>query len=72
MERRQIERVRTVRAGRDAEAWRSALAGVSSAARGTANLVPPIIEAVEARATVGEIADALRAAFGEYRDANAL
>jgi methylmalonyl-CoA mutase N-terminal domain/subunit len=72
MERRQVERVRALRAGRTAEVWRSALEAVSSAARGTANLVPSIIEAVEARATVGEISDTLRTAFGEYREANTL
>jgi methylmalonyl-CoA mutase N-terminal domain/subunit len=44
------------------------LDGVSDAARDGSNLVPPIIAAVEAHATVGEIADALRAVFGEYRE----
>jgi methylmalonyl-CoA mutase N-terminal domain/subunit len=38
------------------------------AARNGSNLVPPIIEAVEARATVGEVADTLRAVFGEYQE----
>jgi methylmalonyl-CoA mutase N-terminal domain/subunit len=38
------------------------------AARGRDNLLPPIIAAVEARATVGEIADTLRTVFGEYRE----
>ena len=37
-------------------------------ARDGSNLVPPIVAAVEAHATVGEIADVLRAAFGEYRE----
>jgi len=41
---------------------------VSAAARSGANLVPPIIAAVEARATVGEIADAMRRAFGEFAE----
>jgi len=67
-ERTQIERVRRVRSTRDGAAWRSALDGVITAARCTDNLVPPIIAAVEARATVGEIADALRGEFGEYRE----
>ena len=41
---------------------------VSAAARDGSNLVPPIIRAVEARATVGEISDALRAVFGEHKE----
>jgi methylmalonyl-CoA mutase N-terminal domain/subunit len=41
---------------------------VSTAARDGTNLVPPIIEAVEARATLGEISDALRAVFGEHQE----
>jgi methylmalonyl-CoA mutase N-terminal domain/subunit len=41
---------------------------VSDAARSGSNLVPPIIGAVEARATVGEIADAMRSVFGEYQE----
>jgi methylmalonyl-CoA mutase N-terminal domain/subunit len=68
VERRQIERVRQVRAGRSDAAWRAALASVDRAARDGANLVPPIIAAVEARATLGEIADALRQVFGEHHD----
>ena len=71
MERRQIERVRAVRAGRSEREWRAALDAVESAARGTENLVPPIIAAVENRATLGEIADAMRRVFGEYQDVSA-
>jgi methylmalonyl-CoA mutase N-terminal domain/subunit len=67
VERRQIERVRAVRAGRSERDWRLALDSVEAAARGTANLVPPIVDAVEKRATLGEIADTLRAVFGEYQ-----
>jgi methylmalonyl-CoA mutase N-terminal domain/subunit len=44
------------------------LDAVESAARGTANLVQPIIDAVEKRATLGEIADAMRRVFGEHQD----
>jgi methylmalonyl-CoA mutase N-terminal domain/subunit len=69
MERRQVERVRAVRAGRSEREWRAALDAVAAAARGTSNLVPPVIAAVEARATLGEIADALRGVFGEHQDA---
>ena len=67
-ERRQIDRVRAIRAGRDTRGWRSALDQVSAAAREQTNLVLPILAAVEARATVGEISNALRAVFGEHRD----
>jgi methylmalonyl-CoA mutase N-terminal domain/subunit len=68
LERAQIERVHRVRAQRDQTRWRSALDAVASAARGGDNLVPPIVAAVEVFATVGEIADTLRSAFGEYRE----
>jgi methylmalonyl-CoA mutase N-terminal domain/subunit len=68
MEDRQIARVRAVRASRDAVEWGAALDAVVSAARGAANLVPAIIRAVEARATVGEISDALRGVFGEHKE----
>ena len=68
IERRQIERVRAVRASRSTADWRAALDAVTAAARGTDNLVPPIVRAVEARATLGEIADAMRAVFGEHKE----
>jgi methylmalonyl-CoA mutase N-terminal domain/subunit len=68
IERQQIERVRAVRGSRSATEWRAALDRVERAARGTDNLVPTIIEAVEKRATLGEIADTLRSVFGEYID----
>jgi methylmalonyl-CoA mutase N-terminal domain/subunit len=71
IEARQIERLRRVRAARDHSAWRAALDAVSAAAHGPDNLVPPIIRAVEADATVGEISDAMRAVFGEHREIDA-
>jgi methylmalonyl-CoA mutase, N-terminal domain len=71
IERRQIEQVRATRARRDRSAWRSAIDEVGRAARGSDNLVPPIVRAVEARATVGEISDALRAVFGEHEEIDA-
>ena len=46
--------------------WHEAIPAVESVARGGGTLVPPIIDAVEKRATLGEIADAMRRAFGEY------
>ncbi|HTR99467.1 MAG TPA: methylmalonyl-CoA mutase family protein [Bacteroidota bacterium] len=63
---RQVERLRAVRARRDARAAAGALERVRSAASGSANLLPPILDAVEAYASVGEIADALRSVWGEY------
>ena len=68
LERAQVGRVQAVRARRDASGWNSALEVVASAARSGDNLVPPIVAAVEAAATVGEIADTLRVVFGEYRE----
>jgi methylmalonyl-CoA mutase N-terminal domain/subunit len=68
IEARQVDRVRRVRAARDQAAWRSALDAVTAAARGSDNLVPPIVRAVEAHATVGEISDAMRAVFGEHQE----
>ena len=66
VERDQKARVAAVRASRSASAWEAALAGVERAARGSDNLVPPILAAVEAKATVGEISDTMRRVFGEY------
>ncbi len=68
LEARQVERVRELRARRDAARWRSALDGVGNAARRDTNLMPAILEAVESRATVGEIAGAMREVFGEYQE----
>jgi methylmalonyl-CoA mutase N-terminal domain/subunit len=66
VERQQVERVRALRASRSEREWHEAIAAVENVARGGGNLVPPIIDAVEKRATLGEIADAMRRAFGEY------
>ena len=68
LEAQQVRRVRDVRASREPQAWQAALDAVRDAAAGSDNLVPAIIRAVEARATVGEIADTLRGVFGEYRE----
>ncbi|HYM82959.1 MAG TPA: methylmalonyl-CoA mutase family protein [Candidatus Dormibacteraeota bacterium] len=67
-ERRQVEAVRAVRAGRDAREWEGALGRLEDAARGGANVMPALIEAVRAYATVGEISDRLRVAWGEHRE----
>ena len=66
LERRQQEKVAAVRAERNAAAARTALDGVSRAARDGTNLMPAILHAVRAYATLGEISDALRETFGEY------
>jgi methylmalonyl-CoA mutase N-terminal domain/subunit len=68
IEQQQVERVRDLRASRSSAEYRPALDAVARAARGGDNLVPPIITAVERRATLGEISDALRSVFGEYQD----
>ena len=68
-EAEQAARVAALRASRDPAAASAALAAVGRAARDGTNLTPPIIAAVEALATVGEIADTLRGVFGEYRAA---
>ena len=67
-ERRQIEGLRHVRAARDPGAWQDAVTHLEEVARGEENLLPAIIEAVRAGATLGEISDRLRAAWGEHRE----
>ncbi|MBX7184494.1 MAG: methylmalonyl-CoA mutase [Vicinamibacteria bacterium] len=69
LERAQTERVRAVRARRDATAWAEAMRALEGAAREGGNVMPPMINAVLAWATVGEIANCLRGVFGEHRDA---
>jgi methylmalonyl-CoA mutase N-terminal domain/subunit len=71
-EERQIEKVRSVRASRSVAEWQRALARVDQAAKEGSNLVPVIIAGAEAKATVGEIADALRQVFGEYTETAAV
>jgi methylmalonyl-CoA mutase, N-terminal domain len=68
VESRQLERLRGTRSGRDAARHARVLEGLAAAARGRDNLMPPILEAVKARATVGEISSALAAVFGTYRE----
>jgi methylmalonyl-CoA mutase, N-terminal domain len=69
LEPKQIERVRAVRARREKHVWESSLKQVEDVARSGENLMPRIVAAVEANATVGEIADVMRKVFGEYREA---
>jgi methylmalonyl-CoA mutase N-terminal domain/subunit len=67
-ERAQVESLRNMRASRDAAKWAQSLVQLETAARGAENLMPRILAAAEAYATVGEISDTLRRVFGEYRD----
>ncbi|MER3418456.1 MAG: methylmalonyl-CoA mutase, partial [Chloroflexota bacterium] len=67
-ERRQVDRVRRVRAERDPGAWARALDRLEDCARGGENVVPAILEAVRAYATLGEISDRLRRTWGEHRE----
>jgi methylmalonyl-CoA mutase N-terminal domain/subunit len=69
LEPKQVERLRTLRARRDRAAWESSLRAVEDAARSGENLMPRILAAVEAFATVGEISDTMRRVFGEYHEA---
>ncbi|MCC6740252.1 MAG: methylmalonyl-CoA mutase, partial [Planctomycetia bacterium] len=65
---RKAAELKALRGKRSADAVGKALDGVKRAAAGTANLVPPIVEAVKVRATVGEVMGALKAVFGEFRE----
>jgi methylmalonyl-CoA mutase, N-terminal domain len=69
LEAKQVERVRAVRAKRDPKTWQSAIKAVEDTARTGENLMPRILAAVEAHATVGEISDAMRKVYGEYKEA---
>ena len=68
VEKGHVESVTALRKRRDNGRAREALEDLKSAARGTANLMPPIIEASRAYATLGEMCDALREVFGEYEE----
>jgi len=68
LERAQVERVRALRGRRDAAAWGKALDRLAADAGAGRNVMPAMIDAVLAWATVGEIAGRLRAVFGEHRE----
>jgi methylmalonyl-CoA mutase N-terminal domain/subunit len=68
IERTQIARLNALRAKRESARTKSALAELSRRAGTTENLLPAILAAVEAYATIGEISDALRRVFGEYQE----
>ena len=69
LEGKQVERLKALRARRDQQPWEDSLKQVEDAARSGANLMPHIVTAVEANATVGEISDTMRKVFGEYKEA---
>src|SRR6202795_1549795 len=69
LEARQVERLRALRAKRNAGTWQAAIRAVEDTARSGDNLMPRILAAVEANATVGEISDAMRKVYGEYKEA---
>jgi methylmalonyl-CoA mutase N-terminal domain/subunit len=66
LEREQVERVRQLRAARDRDAASRAIAEVERRAREAQPVMPAIVDAVSAKATVGEVSDALRRVFGEH------
>ncbi|MBP1634865.1 MAG: scpA 3 [Acidobacteria bacterium] len=65
---RQLASLERLRRRRDGDRVRRALDGVRRAAEGTANTMPPILDAVRAYATIGEICDAMREVWGEYQE----
>ena len=71
-EKRQVERVVTLRQERDNKKVDQALDEVRQTAKSSENIMPVLIEAVKVYATVGEISDALRDVFGEYREPTVL
>jgi methylmalonyl-CoA mutase N-terminal domain/subunit len=68
IERSQVERLASLRARRDTARVKATLQAVEETARTDRNLLPSILDAVKAYATVGEVSDALRRVFGEYQE----
>jgi len=71
-ERKQIDRLKRLKRERNNQRVNEVLGGVRDVARSSQNIMPVLVEAVKAYATVGEISDALRDVFGEYREPNIL
>ncbi len=63
----QTDQLNALKAKRDNEKVKDCLSRINAAAKGTANLMPLVVEAVENFCTLGEISDELRAVFGEYK-----
>jgi methylmalonyl-CoA mutase N-terminal domain/subunit len=68
IEKKQVKAVREVRRKRDRKRWETSLTRLKAAAAGKENLMPLLIDAVKAYATVGEICGALKEVFGEYKE----
>ncbi|MEE4353173.1 MAG: methylmalonyl-CoA mutase family protein [Desulfatiglans sp.] len=68
----QIEKLGQLKSERDNEQVEKSLAALRQVAEGNSNLIPPILDAVKAYATLGEICDVLRGVFGEYQQVNTL
>ena len=68
LERQQVARLQALRAQRNKAQVQGVLQRLEQAARGSVNLMPLLIEAVECYATLGEIADTLRGVFGEHQE----
>jgi methylmalonyl-CoA mutase N-terminal domain/subunit len=68
VERAQVDRLLSVRAGRDGQRHARALGRLEEAARGKTNLMEAVLEAVRAYASVGEICDALKKVFSTYQE----
>jgi methylmalonyl-CoA mutase, N-terminal domain len=66
--RAQTARLQAIRAERSADRVKETLAGVEQACRDGSNVMPPIIEAVKAYATLGEVCDVFRKVWGQYRE----
>ncbi len=69
LEPKQVERLRALRAKRNPETCQATIRAVEQTARSGENLMPRILAAVEANATVGEISNAMRKVYGEYKEA---
>jgi methylmalonyl-CoA mutase N-terminal domain/subunit len=67
VEKEQVTAVKRVREKRSSGPWKDAMKGLKTAAQSNANLMPAIITAVKAQATVGEICDVFRQLWGEYK-----
>jgi len=72
VERARAEFLRDWRGARSASAHAEALRRIETAARGSDNLLPPILAALTAHATLGEVCDALRGVFGTYHPGDRL
>jgi methylmalonyl-CoA mutase N-terminal domain/subunit len=66
-ERRQVKRLKTFKANRDADVVQRRLEGIRECARGTDNLMPVLREALQDRCSMGEVCGAMRDVFGEYK-----